>query len=270
MCDTLSPAPISEEQFMRQYETAKQYIDIGISDYFILLENDAFANVSEIGNTTLKDISNVFGKEYPLFFRFCGFFDSGTGSKDRDNYQTFEIRPIFKSDIKRLRGRYRFFPNDCWICDWKDASEERMLLPFVQGPDCNINFLGQSRVYVQKQYGLLTGETAPERYLKHIVEILPDYYDVLFAVVRYKHVDVAIPVEKNTAKKTFKNREKDASGVKRHLIHNVKQHDRVTLKNADFVESHTRGRSEFTINGIDVVLMSSFEWSKRAQKGGRK
>lgn len=53
MCDTSSPAPISEKQFMRQYEAAKRYVDMGISDYFILLENDAFANVSEIGNTTL-------------------------------------------------------------------------------------------------------------------------------------------------------------------------------------------------------------------------
>lgn len=271
MCDTSSPVPISEKQFMRQYETAKRYVDMGISDYFILLENDAFANVSEIGNTTLKDISAVFGKEFSIFFRFGGFFDSGTGLDDRDNYQTFEIRPIFKSDVRRLRGYIRFFPKDCWVCDWRDASGNRLLLPFAQDSTGNINFLGQSRVYVVNGHGLLAGDTAPERYLKRVIEILPDYYDVLFATVRYKHVDIAIPIEKNTAKKTFKRREKDADGVKRHLIHNVKQHDRVTLKNADFVESHTRGRSEFTINGIDVTLISSFEWSKRAfRQDGKK
>lgn len=258
-----SPVQISEKQFMRQYDVAKRYVDMGISDYFILLENDAFANVSEIGNTTLKDISAVFGKEFPLFFRFGGFFDSGTGQDDRENYQTFEIRPILKSDTRKLRGYIRFFPKDCWICDWRDASGNRMLLPFIQNSTGDIIFLGQSRIYVGKRNGLMLGDTAPERYLKRVIEILPDYYDALFAVVRYKHVEIAIPIEKSTAKKTFKNREKDADGVKRHLIHNVRQHTRETLKNVDFVKSHLSGRSEFTINGIDVTLIASFEWSKR-------
>lgn len=269
MCNTASPVQISEKQFMRQYETAKRYIDMGIEDYFILLDNDAFANVSEIGNTTLEDIALVFGKEFPVFFRFAGFFDSGTGPDDRDNYQTFEIRPVFKSDTKKLRGTIRFFPKNCWICDWRDAKGARLLLPFVQDSSGNVMFLHQNPVYVQKGHGLLKGDTAPEMYLKHVIEILPDYYDALFAVVRYKHVDIAIPIEKSTAKKTFKNREKDAGGVRRHLIHNVKQHTRSTLKEADFVESHMRGRSEFTINGIDVTLMASFEWSKRTDKTGR-
>lgn len=269
MYDTSFPVPISENQFMHQYETAKRYVDMGIGDFFILLDNDAFKNVSEIGNTTIEDISSAFGKEFPLFFRFGGFFDSGTGIDDSDNYQTFEIHPISKRDVRMLRGHIRFFPKDCWICDWRDASRNRLLLPFVQNSMGEIRFLDQSRIYVSDGHGLLEGNTAPERYLKHVIEILPDYYDVLFAVVRYKHVDIAIPIEKNTAKKTFKNREKDADGVKRHLIHNVKQHDRVTLKNVDFVESHIRGRSEFTINGVDVALISSYEWSKRAFKQGK-
>lgn len=269
MCDTTFPASISEKQFMRQYETAKCYVDMGVEDYFILLDNDAFANVSEIGNTTLEDISSVFGREFPLFFRFAGFFDSGAGPDDRECYQTFEIRHISKSDKKRLRGNVRFFPENCWICDWRDAAGYNMLLPFTQKQTGEIKFLQADPVYLPKGRRPLTGDTAPERYLKRVVEILPDYYDALFAVVRYKHVDIAIPIEKNTAKKTFKNREKDANGVKRHLLHNVKEHTRATLKNVDSVESHTRGRSEFTINGIDVVLMASFEWSKRKlRKGG--
>jgi len=266
MRNTTSPVPISEKQFMRQYEIAKRYVDMGIEDYFILLDNDAFANVSEIGNTTLEDISDVFGKEFPVFFRFGGFFDSGTGPDDRENYQTFEIRPIFKSDIRKLRGYIRFFPKNCWVCDWRDGTRFNLLLPFIQTLAGDIKFLQANPVYVPRGRGLLQGDTAPERYLKHIIEILPDYYDALFAVVKYKHVDIAIPIEKNSAKKTFKNREKDANGVKRHLIHNVKEHTRVTLKNKDFVESHTSGRSEFTINGIDVTLMASFEWSKKAPR----
>lgn len=64
MCDTTFPVQISEKQFMRQYEIAKHYVDMGIQDYFILFDNDAFANVSEIGNTTLEDISSVFGKDF--------------------------------------------------------------------------------------------------------------------------------------------------------------------------------------------------------------
>lgn len=68
--NTASPTQISEKQFMRQYEEAKRYVDMGIEDYFILLENDAFANVSEIGNTTLADIQEVLGRNFPLFFRF--------------------------------------------------------------------------------------------------------------------------------------------------------------------------------------------------------
>lgn len=266
MYNDVSPVQISEKQFMRQYETAKRYVDMGIKDYFILLDNDAFANVSEIGNTTLEDIVSVFGKEFPLIFRFSGFFDSGTGPDDRENYQTFEIRQISKNDARKLRGVIRFFPKNCWVCDWRDANGSRLLLPFIQKSTGEIKFLQSDRVYLRKGAGHLDGRTAPEVYLKRVIELLPDYCDVLFAVVRYKHVDIAIPIEKNTAKKTFKNREKDADGVKRHLIHNVKQHDRMTLKNVDFVESHIRGRSEFTINGIDVSLMSSFEWSKREFK----
>lgn len=38
-------------------------------------------------------------------------------------------------------------------------------------------------------------------------------------------------------------------------------------QNVPFVESHLRGRSNFTISGIDVSLMASFEWSKRKLKG---
>ncbi len=260
----ISPVPISEKQFMRQFETAKRYVDMGIQDYFILLENDAFANVSEIGNTTLEDIVSVFGKEYPLFFRFAGFFDRGLGTKDRESYQTFEIRPVFKSDIRKLRGSIRFVPKNCWICDWRDAIGNRLLLPFIQKPSGEIKFLQSDPTYVIKGRGFLDGRTAPEVYLKHIVEILPDYYDTLFAVVKYKHVDIAIPVEKSTAKKTFKNRDRDADGVKRHLIHNVKQYTSKSLKNVDFVKPHLRGGSNFTINGIYVTLVASYEWSKRS------
>lgn len=150
MYNTISPVQISEKQFMRQYETAKHYVDMGIEDYFVLLDNDAFANVSEIGNTTLEDIASVFGKEFPVFFRFAGFFDSGTGPDDRDNYQTFEIRPIFKGDMRRLRGMVRFFPKNCWICDWRDAKGSRFLLPFVQEQTGGVKFLQASPVYAPK------------------------------------------------------------------------------------------------------------------------
>lgn len=269
--NTTSAMPISEKQFMKQYEIAKHYVDMGIEDYFILLDNDAFRNVSEIGNTTLSDVASAFGEAYPYFFRFAGFFDNGDGPENRECYQTFEIRPLTNGDKKKLRNQIRFFPNSCWVCAWKDATKFGLLLPFTQKQDGEIKFLHSDPIYMKnRNSGRLDGQTAPEMYLKRVVELLPDYYDALFAVVKYKHVDIAIPVEKNTANRTFKNREKDSDGVKRHLIHNVKQHSRATLKNADFVESHLRGRSNFTINGIDVTLMASWEWSKREVKKGIK
>lgn len=267
MENQLFPVAISEKQFMRQYERAKKVVDKGIDSYFILFDNDAFSNVSEIGNTTLKDIAACIGKEYPVFFRFGGYFYCDDDKECRENYQTFLIRPIFKRDKGYLRQAYRFIPQECWICEWVDATGAALLMPFTQKDNGDLVFLKNNPLCVRHKRSTKDDcITVPEAYLKRVIELMPDYYDSLFAVVRYRHVDIAIPIEKDSAKKTFKNREKDADGVKRHLVHNVREHGRVTLKNADHVETHLRGRSDFTINGIDVSLMASWEWSVRELK----
>lgn len=149
-----------------------------------------------------------------------------------------------------------------------------MLLPFTQSSKGDVQYLHTSPVYRRewKANYLNRGDmvAAPEYFIKKILENLPDYYACLFAIVKYKQTDILIPIENKSAKITFKNRDRDSSGVKRHLIHNVSQYARDDLKTQSFVRDHLRGTSSFRINGLDVVLMASWEWSIREQERRRR
>ena len=261
----VSAKELNEKKFMSEYENCKRFVDAGIEDYFILANNTTFDGITEIGNTTLDDIEEIFGKEYISLFRFAVNFNND-GENNREKYQTLRIRRLTNLDRKRLRNDYRFFPSNCWVCELKDAAHFGLVLPFTQDEKGNIKFLADNSIYRKnfdkKSSGFLSN-TAFMSQTKTIIETAPDYFDCLLAVTKYKNTCMLIPIKDSSVKKTFKNRERDADGVKRHLIHNVKEHERATLKNTDSVQSHLRGRSELTINGIDVVLMASYEWSKR-------
>lgn len=110
-----NPMPISEEDFMSEVERGKAIVDRGIGDYFILLRNATFKNVSEIGNTTIVDIEEVFGQGYVSMFRFGDLFECGNDF----NAQTLRIRRLTSSDKAQLRNIYKFFPHDCWVVEWK-------------------------------------------------------------------------------------------------------------------------------------------------------
>lgn len=265
----LFPVGLSEKTFMREYERGKQIVDAGIKDYFILIDNAAFSSVRQIGNTTLKDIQSIFGPAYISFFRFAGKFNCAHDQNDRRNYQTLRIRPLNKSDKKKLRETIRFFPADCWVCEWGDAFGQALVLPFVQASDGDYFFLNDVDPYRKTRIGkppLLKTESAPGVFLKQIIEDLPDYYCCDMARVKYKHTDIVIPLPKGTAKGTFKNREKDESGIKRRLLHEVKKHERKTVAASSDVKAHLRGTSEITINGMDVDLIGSFDFTTKYAK----
>lgn len=254
-----SPSEISEKQFFRDLEKAKEIVDNGITDYFILANPKSMENVKSIGNTTLKDCVDVFGLDYVLFFRFAGFFNSGNNGATKDEYQSFRIRPVTKSDRAKLRDALRYTPDDTWICDWRDGKGFGLLLPFIQNNDTGkIKWLLREPEFVRKPV-LNDGLTAPEFYMKNFIESLPDYFDLNLAIVRYKDVDMAIPIARGTAKNTFKHRERDASGVKRHIVHAVRDYER--RDTGKKVERHLRGSSEIEINGVKVTIMSPLEFS---------
>lgn len=260
--DSLFPVGISEKEFVADLEKAKIIVDNGIKDYFILLNATSFKNVNGIGNTTLKDCLDIFGLGYVVFFRFAGFFDGGCNGAVKDEYQTFSIRPITNNDKAKLRHAIKYFPKDTWICDWRDGTGAGMLIPFIQDQtSAEITWLWKKASYnrlydASKDDGRLT---APEYHLKSCIEKLPDYFDCQLAIYNYKNVDIAIPIAAGTAKTTFKNREKDEFGVKRHIVHNVKAHQRINSQNG--VERHLRGSSDIVLNGEKITISSPLEWS---------
>ena len=257
---------ISEKEFMEDYERCKRIVDSGISECFVLLNSKSFDNVSTVDNTTLKDIEDVFGEGFLPMMRFADIFDCGGTVKE--NTQSGRIRRMAKADIKTLRGMYKFFPKDCFVFEWTDATGFRMILPFMQKENGEITFLGDNPLYrCDRKKVMLAENTLPKFMLKTIVGLLPDYCASLFAIVNYKGVDMIIPIEKKTAKVTFKNRDK-TDGTKRHLIHDVKEYGRKNLKTVDSVRYHLRGTSDFTINGIDIKLCGSMELSASVMKKG--
>ena len=267
MNEVTFPADISYKDFISEVNRAKRLVDHGVRDYFILADTKSFKDNSQIGNTTLKDIEDVFGKGYIEFFRFGV---TAYGEKDPDameNFMTYSLRHITKQDKKKLRNTIRFFPENTWVVDWRSADKHQMLVPFVQKEDGSILYLADDPVY--RVCGRVSGkvEDLPNAwYWKKAIEDMPDYFDALFAVINYKHTDIVIPLPKKCAKKTFAKREKDAFGVKRRLVHEVKAHERHMAKSATPISEHLRGTSEITIDGIDVSLITSVEWSKKYLK----
>ena len=259
--ESLFPAEISENEFFSDLYKAKSLVDHGIKDYFILLESTCFREIKEIGNTTLKDCVDIFGLSYVTFFRFAGFFDCKDAVKDGENYQSFSIRPATKSDKSQLRGKLRYFPKDTWICDWRSGDGSRLLLPFVQNPKtAEISFIAYDSAY-NPNYNKKADDgarPAPVYYMKSFIEVLPDYYTCNLAICKYKGVDMAIPIAAGTAKRTFKNRDKDESGKKRHIVHTVKSFNRVNSEST--VERHLRGGSDITIKGEKITISTPLEW----------
>ena len=261
------PKKISGKQFFEEYEKCKSIVDCGVKDYFILKDNKTFSDIEGMENLTLKEIEECFGEHFIYLFRFAVNLNEN-GEKNPEYVQTLRFRRMRNSDKKKIRGTYRFFPSDCWICEWNDATNFLYLVPFVQKEDGSVHFLAENSLFRNDKKSFKNGfdNTAPKEYIKELLEKLPWYVDCVFAIINYNGVEVMIPIESHSAKKTFKNRDKDETGVKRHLIHNVSEHDRINLKNADSVQAHLRGCSDLTINGLKVTLMASWEWGLRTLK----
>lgn len=260
------PTGITEEEFFEDLQKAKTIVDNGVTDYFMLINPSSFKDITEIGNTTLKDIVEVFGIGYILLFRFAGVFDCGCNGALKEEYMSFSLRPITKNDKARLRGAVTYFPKETWVCDWRDGTGAQLILPFVQNDEtAEINWLHRDRAFVPRTQ--LVGDDQriipPEAIIKTFIERLPDYFDCQLAICKYKDTDIAIPIASKTAKDTFKNRERDESGVKRRICHVVKEHNR---KNSDKkVERHLRGRSDIIIRGENIDITSPLEWGSEIQ-----
>lgn len=261
-----SPAKLNKKKFMQEYEKCKEFVDNGITDYFILSDNAAFGNISQIGNTTLSDISDIFGKDYIYMFRFACYYPCRNFKFPQECYQTFRIRPLLKKDRKFLRNDYKFFPQNCWVCETKDGGGSGAVFLFTQKQNGEVNFLVDNPIYRKNlkhsEIGCLKN-TQWEIQVKKIIETIPDYFESLFAITKYKGVDMIIPMPYESVTRTFKDREKDEKGIKRHLVHSVRDYERKNLVTSDCVHSHLRGRSELIVDGIKVTLMASYDWSKR-------
>ena len=264
------PERVSKRDFFRDLEKAKRLVNNGVQDYFILADTKAFRNNSQIGNTTLKDIEAVFGREYISLFRFG--FDAGPnpdGADDeRERYVTYSFRRVTKNDKRKLRYAFRFFPPDCWLADFRDAARHQLLVPFIQSDSGEVTYLCDVPAFRNDGKRGEFGDTGNAVWWKKAIEDMPDYFDCLFAVVHYRHTDCIIPIPSDSAKSTFRTRDKDADGVKRRLIHRVNQHTRKTADGETDVTDHLRGTSLITIDGVDVSLMASYDWSKRYLKTG--
>ena len=222
-------------------------------------------NVKMIGNTTLSDIEYCMGEGAVELLRFGGFFGNKNDQNSADYFQTIQIRRPTKSDKKHLRNSYRFLPADCWVCVWKDPHYQ-FLIPFIQKEDASVIFLmDDPRFMIAKpnQNRTRNWKIQPDVYAKRLIELIPDYFSCIFATVSYRHTQIIIPINPNTAKNTFKDRDRDIDGVKRQLIHNVRSHTRQIHDGKTSVKDHLRGTSDITIDGVDVVLYAPADWSAR-------
>lgn len=253
---------ITEKQFFEDLKKAKIVVDGGIKDWFIYAFPSATKNVESPKNTLIKDLVSVFGIEFVCFMRFAALIDCGNNGATHDEYQSIQIRPITNNDKKKLSSDYRFFPKDTWVCDWRAGDGSRLVLPFIQDENtAEIKWLSFDNLY--RKYPVkateLTFYSMPTAYLPDMLNIMPDYWDMQLVKYTYKDVDILIPIAKDTGKVTFKNRDKDEFGVKRHIVHSVKAHNRINSDKE--VYRHLRGRSDITINGIDVCIMGAYEFS---------
>ena len=270
--DTLYQQGISKKQFFKDLDMAKIVVDAGLDAQFLLINNSSFSETRTVGGTTLQDIKDVCNgvSIYGAFRYAIPHTDPRTGEVTASMVR---IRDATKADRKRLRGTYRFFPPQTYIAEMADAKGGGVILyPFKQNADGSIVPLFESNIYRQqrvggeklKEYKKLFSETVFQE-VERIIELFPDLMDSLLASVEYKGVEMLIPIEKSTAKKTFRTRDKE-DGRRRHLIHNVESFDRKDLKNANKVKSHLRGKSCFTIDSIDVTLIATTEWSSKYKR----
>lgn len=253
---------ITEEQFFSDLQKAKICVDNGIEDWFIYAWPSAVIGVQTPKNTLLKDLVEVFGMSYVTFFRFAGFLNCGNNGATKDEYQSIQIRPLTNSDKKKLSSDIRFFPKDTWVCDWRGGDGIGQLWPFIQDEETGeIEWLFLDPLYRKSGFRTASDWTCmPVMCVPDMLNIMPDYWDMQLAKVRYKGTDILIPIAGDTAKYTFKNRNRDEFGVKRHVIHSVKAHKR---KNADDeVMRHLRGTSEITIHGEQIVIMAAISFSE--------
>lgn len=255
---------ITEKQYFEDLAKAKIIVDMGIKDWFIYAFPSSIQTIDYLPDTLLKDVVNVFGPEYVRMFRFAAFIDCGNNGSTSDEYQFIQIRPITNHDKKQLTNDFRFFPQDTWVCDWRSADGHQMLLPFTQDNNtANIKWLMFDNSYrktrIPSDFSQEDFFTMPTACVAEMINIMPDYWDMQLAVHNYKGVDICIPLAGNTAKKTFKNRDRDEVGVKRHICHSVKSYTRINSEKE--VERHIRGKSALTINGTDVYVLASYEYS---------
>jgi hypothetical protein len=258
---------LNENEFFDELEKSKHIVDKGISEYFINVENVTTRNISGMKKLTLAEIEECYGEEYIYFFVFA-YNNNSQNADDPEKISSLRYRRIKERDKKTLRGFYRYFPRDCWVCEWRDAAGNVLVLPFIQNNDSTIKFLYEipmCRKDLQK-FRKLETPTVPQALTNEIMEKLPWYTECMYAIVNYKGVDIVIPIAPEGCKKTFKNRERDEDGVKRHLIHYVEDYQRINLKNSDKVSGHTRGTSDLKLRGEDIVISASWNISMKELK----
>ncbi len=255
---------LNEKKFFFDLEKCKHMIDKGLTGYFIDVENTTCQCVDGMENLTLAEIEECYGEEYIYFFRFA-YNGNPQSLDDPENISSLRYRRLKEFDKKRLRGMYRYFPSDCWVCEWIDAEGSALVLPFVQTEDGVIRFLyeipacrNDLRKFKKEENELLT---LPQGLTNKIMAKLPWYAECMYAIINYKGNDIVIPIEPSGARITFKSRERDEYGVKRRLIHRVNEHARVGLVNCGKVSSHMRGTSTLSLNGEDIIIAASWEWS---------
>lgn len=262
-------AEISEDSFFHDYAKCKRMVDAGLSHHFVLLNSSALSKTVRISGTKLSDIEDIFGVDVLSTFHFA-FYPGDDAINDPESVQSLRIRRLTNLDKRNLRGNYKYFPQNTYVCDWLDATGFGFTMPFVQGESGEIKWLIHSGVARRKARSFdFSADTTPGLLVGEIINILPDILDCNLASVNYNGVDVLIPVCKGTAKRTFKNRDKE-DGVKRRLIHTVKSHGRKNLVNTSAVDAHVRGTSSFAIKGIQVSLFATLDQAAKLIKSERK
>lgn len=275
-CDdiSLSLTEISENDFLSDYNKCKRMVDSGLTHAFVLLNCTSMAKTRRICGTKLSDIEDVLGRDALSLFHFS-LYPGDDFVGDPEQVQSIRIRRLSNYDRKHMRSDYRYFPQNCFVCEWVDAAGNSIVWPFVQESDGKIKWMVQSksaRYSKDKKYALtnwFADKTTPGLIAEEIINIIPDLFGCNLALIRYKDTDIIIPTDKNSAKHTFKNRDKE-DGKKKRLIHTVKSHGRKNLVNANVVEAHVRGTSSLTIKGVTVILLATFDQAVKIIKSERK
>lgn len=266
-------AEISEDAFFSDYIKCKRMVDAGLSNHFVLLNSSSISKTTRIRGTKLSDIEDVFGRDVLSTFHFS-FYPGDNSVDDPENVQTLWIRRLTNFDKRHLRATYKYFPQNSYVCEWADANGFVLTMPFVQSESGEIKWLIHSGAVRgsagrKRSSNFFATSSTPGLLMEEIIDILPDILDCNLASINYNGTDVIIPVSQKTAKRTFKNRDKE-DGVKRRLIHTVKSHGRKNLINTTAVDAHVRGTSSFTIKGIEVRLFATFDQAAKIIKSERK